>query len=199
MSYHVLLYLRQTRTVNIYRLQKCLSQLRPRLHHSADKNHHGNMTNLRERPTMRTKRKALQKKILQDIRQTKEKMEEIIERENIYTIPNVLSIGRIVSTPYLSYLIVSHDYKVQYYMEFIFKGLYSVTRIKKKHVNQDFRIASSSMSQSSFFEKVCCLILTSLQSKLHEYIEIFKIDKKIFLIQISLKIKGLDQFSPNFV
>ena len=46
----------------------------------------------------------------------------------------------------------------------------------KKHVNRDSHIAFSAISQSSFFEKVCCLILDSSQKKLYEYIEILKFD-----------------------
>lgn len=49
--------------------------------------------------------------ILNDIKNTKERVkgtvEEIIERENIYTVPNFLCITRILLTPYLGFLIVS--------------------------------------------------------------------------------------------
>ena len=41
----------------------------------------------------------------------------------------------------------------------------------KKDVNRDFHIASSSISQSSFFKEVRCLILASSQRKLPGYIE----------------------------
>ena len=54
----------------------------------------------------------------------------------------------------------------------------------KKHVNQDFHIASSLISQSSFFEKIYYLILSSWQRKFYGYIEIIKFDitiKKNFL------------------
>ncbi|XP_058790120.1 probable cardiolipin synthase (CMP-forming) isoform X2 [Phymastichus coffea] len=51
-------------------------------------------------------------KIKRNVQQTKQKVEEIIERENIYTIPNFLCIGRILSTPFLGYLIVSQDYEI---------------------------------------------------------------------------------------
>ncbi|XP_011306535.1 probable cardiolipin synthase [Fopius arisanus] len=56
--------------------------------------------------------KGLRAKIIDEFNQTKHKVEEIIERENIWTVPNFLCIGRIISTPCLSYLIVSHDYQV---------------------------------------------------------------------------------------
>ena len=80
---------------------------------------------------------------------------------------------------------------------------------QKNHVNRKSHIASSPTSQSSFFEEVCCLLLTFSQQKLRTYIEfasnlcrIFKIwchIKKNYKIQIRLKFKGLDWFSQNFV
>lgn len=52
--------------------------------------------------------------ILRDIKNTKEKVkgtvEEIIEKENIYTIPNLLCITRILLTPYLGFLIISYKF-----------------------------------------------------------------------------------------
>ena len=47
---------------------------------------------------------------------------------------------------------------------------------KKKDVNRDSHIASSPISQSSFFEEVSCLILASSQTKLRGYIEFLKFD-----------------------
>ena len=58
------------------------------------------------------RRKALKARILRDFQQTKEKVELYIERENIWTIPNFLCISRIITSPYLGYLIVSHEYQV---------------------------------------------------------------------------------------
>ncbi|XP_066598142.1 probable cardiolipin synthase (CMP-forming) [Prorops nasuta] len=60
----------------------------------------------------KSRKTTLKTRILQDIKQTKMKVEEIIERENIWTLPNVLCIGRILSTPYLSYLIICDEYQV---------------------------------------------------------------------------------------
>ena len=57
---------------------------------------------------------------------------------------------------------------------------------EKKHVNRDSHIASSPISQSFFFEKVCYSILASSQKKLHGYIEILK-----FYITIK-KLKNLN-------
>lgn len=40
----------------------------------------------------------------------KEKMEEIVERENVMTIPNLLCVGRGLLSPYLAYVVVQEDY-----------------------------------------------------------------------------------------
>lgn len=54
------------------------------------------------------------KMILEDIKETKtkmkEKMEEVIERENVATIPNVLCVTRIILSPYIGYLIIQTDF-----------------------------------------------------------------------------------------
>ncbi|XP_057662772.1 probable cardiolipin synthase (CMP-forming) [Diorhabda carinulata] len=53
--------------------------------------------------------------LLKDIKETKnkvkEKVEEIIERENVYTIPNFLCVARIALTPYLGFLIVQSQFE----------------------------------------------------------------------------------------
>lgn len=52
--------------------------------------------------------------LLKDIKEArdkvKEKMEEVIERENVLTIPNLLCISRIVMSPFLGYLILQSDF-----------------------------------------------------------------------------------------
>lgn len=66
------------------------------------------------------KNKALlrerQGRLVKDLRekQTKvrERVEEIIERENILTIPNLLCVGRGLMAPYLGYVIIEHDYRL---------------------------------------------------------------------------------------
>lgn len=62
----------------------------------------------------RTQKKALRIRIVQNFKRTRRKVEEIIERENIWTIPNLLCMGRIITSPFLSYLILSQDYQVRY-------------------------------------------------------------------------------------
>lgn len=42
----------------------------------------------------------------------KEKVEEIVERENIMTIPNLLSLGRCFLSPYVGYVIVQEQYQL---------------------------------------------------------------------------------------
>lgn len=53
-------------------------------------------------------------KIQENIRDTKakvrEKVEEVIEHENIFTIPNALCIGRIAMSPYLGYVIIQGEF-----------------------------------------------------------------------------------------
>ncbi|XP_050293992.1 probable cardiolipin synthase (CMP-forming) isoform X2 [Anthonomus grandis grandis] len=52
--------------------------------------------------------------ILQDLKDTKskvkERVEEIVEKENIYTIPNFLCIARMVASPYLGLLIIQGNF-----------------------------------------------------------------------------------------
>lgn len=50
--------------------------------------------------------------IQENIRETKTKVEEAIERENIFTIPNWLCVGRIAMSPYLGYVIIQGDYNL---------------------------------------------------------------------------------------
>ncbi|KAI9337843.1 CDP-alcohol phosphatidyltransferase-domain-containing protein [Pilaira anomala] len=44
------------------------------------------------------------------IPEKKEKKQKKLLRENIYTIPNLLTVGRLIAAPYVGYLIVNHDY-----------------------------------------------------------------------------------------
>jgi cardiolipin synthase (CMP-forming) len=62
------------------------------------------------------KRQLVEKKdvLVQDIKETrtkvKERVEEIIERENVWTVPNVLCVARGLLSPYIGYTIVCSDY-----------------------------------------------------------------------------------------
>lgn len=60
--------------------------------------------------------KESKQRIIEDIRDTKTmmraQMENIIERENIWTVPNVLCVTRIVFSPYLGYLIIQSDFNM---------------------------------------------------------------------------------------
>ncbi|KAG5306664.1 CRLS1 synthase, partial [Acromyrmex insinuator] len=73
-------------------------------------------------PKERTQKKALRIRLVQNFKHTKRKVEEIIERENIWTIPNLLCMGRIVTSPFLSYLILSQDYQIALWL-LAFAGL----------------------------------------------------------------------------
>ncbi|KAL7030914.1 hypothetical protein ACKWTF_006828 [Chironomus riparius] len=56
--------------------------------------------------------KEKKQQIQENIRDRKSKVEEVIERENIFTIPNFLCIGRIAMSPYLGYVIIQSNYSV---------------------------------------------------------------------------------------
>jgi cardiolipin synthase (CMP-forming) len=64
------------------------------------------------------KRLLLEKKdvFVQDIKDTKtkvkERVEEVIERENVMTIPNILCVARGVLSPYIGYTIICNDYSL---------------------------------------------------------------------------------------
>lgn len=101
-------------------IEKYLRHLSNRLYYNADDKNNRPYYNADDKSNFYStkkfnspeKRRAIRAKIMNNIRETKIKVESIIERENIWTIPNFLSLGRIVTTPCLSYLIVSHDYQV---------------------------------------------------------------------------------------
>ncbi|KAL6254884.1 hypothetical protein P5V15_014226 [Pogonomyrmex californicus] len=67
-------------------------------------------------------RKALRICLMQNFKRTRKKVEEIIEKENIWTIPNLLCMGRIITSPFLSYLILSQDYQIALWL-LAFAGL----------------------------------------------------------------------------
>ncbi|XP_038206572.1 probable cardiolipin synthase (CMP-forming) [Zerene cesonia] len=65
-----------------------------------------------------TSQKLREKKdhIIKDIRETKakvkEKLEGVVEKENVFTVPNVLCVMRIAMSPYLGYVILQDDYNL---------------------------------------------------------------------------------------
>lgn len=61
---------------------------------------------------IREKKNDIVKDIQEKKTKVKEKMEEVIERENIITIPNILTIGRAGLAPYLGYLIIQSDFTI---------------------------------------------------------------------------------------
>lgn len=112
MSYLTILCLKRSVTLNKYWLEKYLRRYliqHIKVYSTGVSNHHKNYIAKKE---CIGKKKALRLQVLQDIKQTKRKVEEIIEKENIWTVPNFLCIGRILTSPYLSYLILSHNYQV---------------------------------------------------------------------------------------
>lgn len=124
MSYFTILCFKRSTISTKYWLEKCLRRYlmyHARVYSTGVSNHHKNCVAKKDRAT---RRKALKLQVLQDIKLTKRKVEEIIEKENIWTVPNFLCIGRILTSPYISYLILSQDYQVkllQYlYRSFLF-------------------------------------------------------------------------------
>ncbi|CAK9822750.1 Probable cardiolipin synthase (CMP-forming) [Anthophora retusa] len=112
MSYLTILCLKRSVTLNKYWLEKYLRRYliqHVKVYSTGVSNHHKNYVSKKE---CIGRKKALRLQVLQDIKQTKRKVEEIIEKENIWTVPNFLCIGRILTSPYLSYLILEHNYKI---------------------------------------------------------------------------------------
>lgn len=95
-------------------IEQCLRQYlmcQSRLYVVESENRYKHCIGAKERVV---RRKTWRTRILQDIKLTRRKVEEIIEKENIWTIPNLLCMGRIVTSPFLSYLILSQDYQVRF-------------------------------------------------------------------------------------
>lgn len=110
MSYSLLLQLARCRTLNRCLFERCLKEFKPRFYCiNNDDAYTGKQELKRQR---RAKRKEIRARLIRDFQQTKQKVEQIIERENIWTVPNFLCVGRILTTPCISYLIVCQDYQV---------------------------------------------------------------------------------------
>lgn len=67
---------------------------------------------VKKKQQLNEKRQQIQDNIRDTRTKVREKMEEVIERENIFTIPNALCIGRIAMSPYLGYVIVQGDFSL---------------------------------------------------------------------------------------
>lgn len=61
---------------------------------------------------LQEKKQQIQENIRDTRTKVREKVELVIERENIFTIPNALCIGRIVMSPYLAYVIIQSDFSL---------------------------------------------------------------------------------------
>ncbi|XP_012224026.1 probable cardiolipin synthase (CMP-forming) [Linepithema humile] len=112
MSYFTILRFKQSTILNKGLIEQCVKHYliwQARFYVIGTENRLRHCIDTKEKAN---RRKALRMRILQDIKHTKRKVEEIIERENIWTIPNLLCMGRIVSSPFLSYLILSQDYQI---------------------------------------------------------------------------------------
>lgn len=112
MSYFTILRFKQSTVLNKGLMEQCMRHCllwQARFYVVGTENRFRHCIDAKERAN---RRKALRMRILQDIKHTKRKVEEIIERENIWTVPNLLCMGRIVTSPFLSYLILSQDYQV---------------------------------------------------------------------------------------
>lgn len=111
MSYFTILRFRLPTALNRCLLEKCLRQyLTYQARLQSVGSHNRNKDYVRKEYA--TKKTALKSRIIQDIKQTRKKVEQIIEKENIWTVPNLLCMGRIVTSPYLSYLILAQNYQV---------------------------------------------------------------------------------------
>lgn len=115
MSYFTVLRFKQRSTVLSKGLiEQCLRQYlmcQGRLYVVESENRYRHCIGAKDRAV---RRKTWRTRILQDIKHTRRKVEEIIEKENIWTIPNLLCMGRIMTSPFLSYLILSQDYQVRF-------------------------------------------------------------------------------------
>ncbi|XP_014226049.1 probable cardiolipin synthase (CMP-forming) [Trichogramma pretiosum] len=110
MSYFAVLRLTRCRTLDRCLIERSFRQVVPRLYSVNNDEAYDRKQEIKR--LRRVRRKEIKARLIQDFEKTKKRVEEIIERENIWTIPNFLCVGRILSTPWLSYLIVSQDYKV---------------------------------------------------------------------------------------
>ncbi|XP_043792553.1 probable cardiolipin synthase (CMP-forming) [Apis laboriosa] len=116
-----ILCLKQSTILNKYWLEKYLKQYliyHAKIYSTGITNHHKNYI---KKENISRKKHNVSRTMLQGIKQTKRKVEIIIEKENIWTVPNFLCMGRILTSPYLSYLILSQDYQIALWL-LVFAG-----------------------------------------------------------------------------
>ncbi|XP_075982666.1 cardiolipin synthase [Anticarsia gemmatalis] len=61
---------------------------------------------------LKVKKEYILKDILETKAKVKERIEEVVEKENVYTIPNILCFTRIAMSPYLGYTIFQEHYNL---------------------------------------------------------------------------------------
>ncbi|XP_023940000.2 probable cardiolipin synthase (CMP-forming) [Bicyclus anynana] len=61
---------------------------------------------------LKEKKQHLVKDILETKAKVREKFEEVVEKENVFTIPNILCMTRIAMSPYLGYVILQDNYNL---------------------------------------------------------------------------------------
>ncbi|XP_046750874.1 probable cardiolipin synthase (CMP-forming) [Diprion similis] len=131
-------------------LKKCKNLCGNRIYHGNVEKSNDNRLSAKRQPLSST---VLRKRLIRDIRFTKERMEEVIERENIWTIPNFLCIGRILTSPYLGYLIVSQEYQVALWL----LGIAGVTDLADGWIARSW--ASQASKLGSFLDPIADKLL----------------------------------------
>ncbi|GLH06393.1 Probable cardiolipin synthase (CMP-forming) [Gryllus bimaculatus] len=118
--------------------------------------------------------------LLNDIRETKnkmkEKMEEVIERENVFTIPNFLCVSRIIISPYLGYVIIQSNFQLAFGL-FVFAG---VTDLIDGWVARTY--PSQATKIGSFLDPMADKILVAILFVTLTYIELIPIPLTIMII-----------------
>lgn len=86
--------------------------------YSTDKKEQLQVKSVKIQDVLQKNKQLLQERkniIVRDIRERKERViervDQVIERENIFTVPNLLCIGRCALAPYLSYVIIQNDFR----------------------------------------------------------------------------------------
>lgn len=106
--------------------------------------------------------------ILDDIKETKSKVRDTI-KENVWTIPNMLCITRIVLSPYLGYLIVNGNFEYA----LIFVAIASVTDLIDGWVARNFQGQKSKLG--SFLDPMADKVLVGTMFFTLTYIDLIPI------------------------